>query len=554
MKHSRFLLSFLIAFTAISWAEPPEKTLYKVEMRDGTKLATDVYIPTEGGSAFPVLLERTPYNKDNFGKLAENFNKDGIVVVGQDVRGRHASEGHARPFVDDGWGEHQDGYDTVEWIRAQPWSNGKIATHGGSANGITQIQLAGAAPEGIVGQYIVVAPVSEYHNTFYQGGVFREALAAGWLKAAQWPDDNLGEVRSHPTYDEYWEVQNLEERANRVNWTTVHVAGWYDIFQQGSIDAFTTIQKRGGKIGRRNVYLLLGPWTHGVNNLKVGEVTFPDNGKTPDDWPGSGEWIRHWLLDQPLEKTPPPVLYYTMGELPDEGAPGNEWHCAESWPPSAKETKFFLSEDGALGRKKPKKSSLSYVYDPANPVPTTGGANLMVPAGMFDQRDFLADKKKDIRINSEERDDVLVFTTEPLTEPMEVTGRITAVLHVSTSATDTDFTAKLTDVYPDGRSMLITDGIRRLGFRDSDDDSNFKLAKPGKTYRLEVDLWSTSMVFNKGHRIRLAISSSNFPRFATNPNTGDLDWQSTTKKTADQTVFVGGRKASYLILPIVKSE
>lgn len=535
----------------IVWSDEPTPTTYQVVMRDGTPLATDVYLPEQGEGPYPVLLERTPYDKSNL-KGAANNTQRGIAVVIQDVRGRYASAGHPRPFEDDGWGEHQDGLDTVEWIRSQPWCNGKIATQGASAGGITQIQLAGTAPKGLVGQIIIVAPLSGYHGTFYQNGVFRKSLVEGWLIGAKWHPDNLAEIRSHPTYDAYWQVQNLGERISTVNWSVVLIAGWYDIFQQGSLDAFSAIQETSGPEARKNVHLLMGPWTHGVGGLKVGEFEFPENAKIPSEWPGNEAWIDHWLLGEPLESTPPPVLYYTMGELPAGNAPGNEWRSAESWPPESTPTRYYLSSEEKLTREIPNASELSFTYDPFNPVPTAGGANLLLPAGSFDQTNYLTDKEKNTRINVEHRDDVLIFTSEPLDRPMEITGRIRAILHVSSSAPDTDFTAKFTDVYPDGRSMLIVDGIQRIGFRNG--LTQYEPGTPNEVHQLEVDLWSTSLILNKGHRFRLAVSSSNAPRFEPNPNTGIFDWKHVEKRPAKQTVFVGGDRASYLLLPVVSAQ
>ena len=510
-------------------------TTHMVEMRDGTKLATDVYLPKEGNGPWPVLMERTPYKKENLAGHAP-LTEQGIAFVVQDVRGRHSSDGRARPFADDAWGKNKDGYDTVEWVRAQKWSDGKIATTGGSAGGITQIMLATTGPEGIVGQYVVVAPVSNYSGVFYQGGCFRKSLAAGWLKAAQWPPDNLPEIRYYGTYSDYWAVQNLGERVENVDWPVVLVAGWYDIFQQGSIDAFTQIQQRASQTGRDNVHLIMGPWPHGIGMTKYGEVEFPESGKVPDDYPKMHDWVAQWLLGKPLPKRPAPVTYYTMGELPGDDAPGNEWRSADTWPVPATFANLYLAEREKLDLDVPRASTRTYNYDPNDPVPSLGGPNLLIPTGPFDQRPI------------ESRKDVLLFTTPPLKRPMEVTGRMTAVLYVSTTAKDTDFTAKLTDVYPDGRSMLITDGIQRLSLRLSQSDPTY--AESGKVYCVTVDLWSTSYIFNKGHRIRLAVSSSNEPRFEANPNTGH-DWTSGEKVVAGQTVHLGGKRASHMTLPVV---
>jgi putative CocE/NonD family hydrolase len=335
----------------------------------------------------------------------------------------------------------------------------------------------------------------------------------------------------------------LNERADKVNWPVVIFCCWYDFSLQSTVDLYTAIRNQDGNNARDNVFMMIGPYYHmnfGLwKDLSVGQLIFPENARFPEaQWGDFLPWIDHWLLGEPLEPKPPRVLYYVMGELPAGNGPGNEWRAADDWPPPSNPTRWFLTVDNALQTELPEQEGrLIYTYDPENPVPTLGGGLIFGEAGSYDQREI------------EDREDVLVFSTAPVEEPIEVTGRITAVVYVSTSAKDTDFTAKLTDVYPDGRSMLICDSIRRLSLRD--DLSQPKEIVPGEKYRMEIDLSSTSIVFNKGHRIRLAISSSNSPRFEPNSNTGNPDWTSMEKVVAEQTVYIGGDQASHLLLPIV---
>lgn len=535
------ILLFLVPFF-IS-AQTPE--LHHVEMRDGVHLATDVYLPDSGEGPWPVVFARTPYGRKHSGtKLYPETRtallQNGIAIVMQELRGFYESEGEAQPFVTDGWGELQDGYDTVEWILKQEWCNGKIAGTGSSAAGSTQILLAGTGPKGIAGQLIYQAPISQY-DVSYPGGVFRKKLLEEWVKFINLPE-LLDRTRSHPYYDKSWQIQNLAERVDRVNWPVAIFASWYDVFIQDCIDLYTEIRQRGGPNARDNVFLLIGPYYHMNFDLRngplVGELEFPAIARVPRDlWPEDMQWWKHWLLNEPLKPVPPRVLYYVMGELPAGNGPGNEWRTASNWPPPAEMALYFLTSDSSLETVLPEQQGeFSYNYDPQNPVPTIGGNNIYLEAGPYDQRDV------------EDRDDVLLFTSEILTEPLEVVGRITAVLHVSTSAKDTDFTAKLTDVCPDGRSMLVCDGIRRLSLREGFTEP--KEVTPGEKYIMEIDLGSTGIVFNKGHRIRLAVSGSNSPCFEPNPNTGSSDWASTAKVVAEQTVYVGGEYASHLILPV----
>lgn len=533
LRARRFALLLLVA---VAWAclLPPvvAQQAARVEtcavpMRDGVHLATDVRLPA-GDGPWPVVLLRTPY-----GRKMKVGGLDEYAIVTQDVRGRFDSEGHALAFFDDGWGEHQDGLDTVKWILAQPWCNGKIGTSGGSALGITQNLLAGADPPGVLCQHILVAAGSIYHDAAYPGGAFCESLLAGWLKETKWPEDNLKLMLAHPFYDELWQqvdsIARIRER--HVNIPAVHVGGWFDIFTQGTIDSFVSRSEVAP-----NQWLVMGPWPHGIKR-EVGELVFPPNAvEVPKPASDVKIWFDFWLEAQDSGvRQIPRVQYYVMGACGEEGAPGNEWRTAEAWPIPATATEFFLGPDNRL---LPEASgaggSLSYEYDPAKPVPTRGGGNLNLPAGPMDQREL------------EKRSDVLVFSTPPLEQPVEVTGRVTVRLWASSSARDTLFTAKLCDVYPDGRSMLLCDGALRAACRES--LSNPAPLEPGKIYQFNIDLGSTSIIFNKGHRIRVDISSSNAPRFAVHPNV----WGEGAPQVAHQTIYCRGEHKSAVILPVVE--
>jgi putative CocE/NonD family hydrolase len=480
-----------------------------------------------------VVLERTPFNRQNI--QGDRFVRLGIFLVTQDTRGRGASEGKARLFLDDAWGRNSDGADTVAWIRRQPWCNGKIATTGLPP---PQLLLAGAGPEGIVGQYAGVAPISLYHHAFYQNGVFRKGWE-GWLRDA-WPPEVLPLFRQHASYDDFWHGFDLRTRLGKVRWPMVHVAGWFDLFSQGSLDAFTELQARGGPGARGRQHLIAGPWEHfGLFKRQAGELTFPENAAGPPGAPDELQWLSFWLKGEPeTVRNEHAVRYYVMGDVTDPQAPGNVWRAAERWPPSSHPLRLYFTPNGALTTKRATTAATcEYDYDPTDPVPTIGGQEAFVPAGPRDQ------------CSVEGRADVLVFTTAPLDEPLEVTGRIRVRLYAATSTRDTDFTAKLCDVYPDGRSMLVTDGVVRARYRQT-------LARaapitPGRAYAYDIDLWSTSLIFNRGHRIRVAISSSNSPRFEPNPSTWPPD-VGAMPAVAHQTVYVGGSRASHIVLPVIR--
>jgi len=399
-----FCMISLFCSNSSGWtAITPDMQNVMVPMRDGTRLATDIYLPDGDGNAWSVVLGRTPYGKTNLESgsimLPENaiqqMNLDGIAVVIQDVRGRYNSEGTTIPFISDGWGEDQDGFDTQQWVSNQIWCNGQIATIGASAGGLTQIFLAGTGPQSLCGQWIGLAPCSAYHSFAYIGGSFRKELVDGWLTSSQWPiEPNLKLIREHFTYDPYWQPQNLSEegRAEKVNWPVVIAAGWYDLFLDSSLDLYQRILERGQTTARNNVHLIIGPYTHtAFGQAEQGELTYPNSGLPYDTLlPTEQNWLYHWLLDTPLNPSPPRVVYYVMGESPDNGAPGNEWRSATKWPPQSTEKTFFLTLDNRLSVFPVSSTGeYHYQYDPANAVPTLGGQNFMfplnAPSGPFDQ-------------------------------------------------------------------------------------------------------------------------------------------------------------------------
>lgn len=505
-----------------------------VPMSDGIELAATVYRPKENGP-FPVIVARTPYNKDGMKNEAQRFCRNGYAYVAQDLRGRFKSRGnHAIIFHNDGWNNPHDGHDMLAWIAQQPWCNGKIGSTGGSALGITQNMAAPGAPAALKAQHVVVAFSDMYHQGAYQGGAFRKGLLENWLIGTGMVEGNLKTFVAHPQYDEFWSELNPEKQAERVNAPAVFFGGWYDIFLQGTINSFMAIQSRGGPEAKGRCRLVIAPIGHGT----MTELNYPDSAGRMPHCTDNLAWFDAILKGKnngiANEK---PVQYYVMGDPTDKAAPGNVWRSADSWPPPTVNTAYYLHPTGQVSTSIPTESeSRSYQYDPAKPVPTIGGAELGANIGPRDQRSI------------EARPDVLVFTSEVLEQPLEVTGRIGARLFVSSDCPDTDFTVKLTDVYPDGRSMLVTDGIRRARFRESFDRE--KLLEPGQIVEIGVDLWSTSLVFNKGHRLRIAISSSNAPRFDPNPNTGHAFRADHEQRVATNTVHFSKVHPSQIVLPI----
>jgi uncharacterized protein len=535
----------------ITLSSPVGRTLHEqVAMRDGIKLATDVYLPQSDGP-WPVMLLRTPYNKDGLAEYAAQGIAMGFAWVVQDMRGRYRSAGANLPFIADGWGAQQDGYDTCQWLTQQDWCDGNIGTLGNSALGITQNLTAPTQPPGLRCQYITVATTSLYDQAAYQGGALRQSQVDGWLTDSKFDPQALELYRGHPDYDEFWRQFDISTVVGQITAPAIHEGGWFDTFSQGTIDGYVLRQHLGGKGARgdpRNRLdgagargqqrLIMGPWTHSTGVCEVGEVTFPANAAgSPGNW--RDRWFAYWLQGQDTGLlAEPPVLYYTMGALGEDGAPGNEWCTAADWPVPCTQTPVYLAADDALAWQAPAAGSAEYASDPADPVPTKGGRNLVLAAGVMDQREV------------EAREDVLIFTTPPLEHPLNVTGRVKCVLYLSSDAVDTDAAVRLCDVYPDGRSLLIADGILRLGHRN--DMTRREPLTPDQVYAVEVDLWSTSLIFNTGHCLRLSVSGSNFPRWDLNPGTGVVWTDGCEYVVQHDTLHYGGAYASALILPVVQ--
>ncbi|MBI5387055.1 MAG: CocE/NonD family hydrolase [Verrucomicrobia bacterium] len=571
---SRVVRTTLLAFLASStWivaqqASPELPFTFQknvmVPMRDGTQLAANIFLPKDGGP-FPVILMRTPYGKmdEKFGE-ARRYCPAGYAMVVQDCRGRGSSQGTWEPFRYDS----DDGFDTQEWVGIQPWCNGHIGTSGGSYVGWTQWSAAPRGSRFLTCMVPGVPFTNPYREITYLGGAFQLSLAFGWgmgvgglkiepakLKEAfsylplkSW--DEQGDKRvffmrdwvAHPTYDDYWRARTIDDHFERVTVPALNVGGWYDIFSQPTLDHVAAVRHSStNRLARRNQFVVMGPWGHGIGGQKLGELDFGAGAKL-DLGKLQFEWFEYWLKGKETGVQDwPHVRLFVMGE--------NVWRNEHEWPLARTQfTPWYLrgagkantrSGDGALSPKEPETEPADkFTYDPASPVPTKGGNNLTgPPIGPFDQSTV------------EERADVLVYTSSPLEKAVEVTGPVKVILHAASSARDTDFTAKLVDVHPDGKAYLLCDGIRRARYRESFTAPT--LIEPGKTYRYEIDLWVTSNLFKPGHRIRVEISSSNFPRFDRNPNTGHDFGADAELVKAEQTILHDREHPSHIVLPII---
>lgn len=511
-------------------------------MRDTIQLATDVHIPRDINNSLPIVLIRTPYNKNNIGSFIQTYTQRGYIVVIQDTRGFHGSEGEKGfPFSF----AQVDGHDTLSWLEKQPWSNKKVGTWGGSALGITQYLMAPNAPESLKCQLPIVGSPDLY-NVIFKGGQLRRELIIPWMEGNGYSEEAIMHVILNEKLSEIWDPMRIQENYEQVNTASMHFGGWYDIFSQGTIDAFLGYQYKGGDLAQGNAKLVMGPWLHGnFYGGPTGEMEFPNQDAaivTNIADAVFDKWLRG---DSTLWDHYPTILFYLMSSVEyNPSNVANRWYRAEGWPISVNTTDLYLSLDegsepyGLLGTPNdPVYNSVEWEWNPENPIVTIGGNNLVIAAGIYDQAAI------------ENRSDIIIFETPELSEALTVVGQINITLYVSSNCTDTDITVKLTDVYPDGRSMLVTDTILRV--RNRNTLSDWEFMEPDTIYGITIPLESTAYLFNVEHQIRLIISSSNYPRFETNPNTGDPLWQNNTYFVAKNKVYCNTTHPSLISLPTV---
>jgi putative CocE/NonD family hydrolase len=448
-----------------------------------------------------------------------------------------------RPFADEGWGEHADGADTVRWILEQPWCNGKVGTYGGSAPGLTSALLSPATAK-LSCQIIQEACGNFPKYLTHQGGVFRKSLIEGWLKLGVQSPEYAAVWKAEPPSSPYWRFYDADAVADKITSPGLHVGGWWDIFASGTVDLFLRRQYEGGEGARGNQKLVMRPAAHGPWGKQ--DLKFPKNFDEFRVTPYRKRFAEYWLCgaDNGM-KDEPAVHYYTIGDDGDFSGPGWDWRTADTWPPFPEErTAYYVHADGRLSPDTPPEEAapVTFAFDPDNPVPTLGGQNLVIAYGPYDQRPVSS------------RPDVLTFVSSPVDAPLETTGRFSVRLYVSSDAPDTDFTAKLVDVYPDGdeREILMLDNIARAKYRNGYD----KPAPPltaGDVIELETDLGHISWIFNTNHRIGLQISSSNYPRFEVNPNNGqELASPEIPSRIAHNSLFMSRSRPSAVLLPIRK--
>jgi hypothetical protein len=542
---------------------PPAQYRVRIERRvtmrtsDGTELAADVFHPV-GLAKTPTILVRLPYSKTLYNHMAESvvgtfWAERGYTAILQGTRGRYESGGVYYPLKY----ERQDGIDTLRWLKNQSWFDGKFAMWGGSYFGYTQWAVSDQFDPSPSAMMISIAS-SNFHDMLYPGGAFSLESALYWAVESRGrydiePRDSdlrrgydgfplleadnraAGEIGffddwvNHPTRDSYWQSIDGNDRAARVRCPVFMMAGWSDPFLPAQLRDYAEIMRNASPQVAAQSHLVIGPWSH-ARSVKLPDGTTSENYRLASLAP-SIPWFDQ-IFDRVGAHSFPPVRIFVMGT--------NEWRDEKEWP--LKRTRFTsyylhssgtangLSGNGAMTTDPPRGNEPAdcFTFDPSKPVPTSGGAMIGPHAGYMKQNE------------TELRLDVLVYSTTPLEHQVEVTGPVQAVLYVSTDAPSTDFTAKLVDVHPDGTAYNLSDGIIRRSYD-----------RTGHVQRIEIELWPTSMVFMRGHRIRLEISSSNFPRYDRNPNTGRDIATETHPRIAAQSVYHSGGAMSQIILPII---
>ena len=542
----------------------------KVPARDGVNLSTDIYLPN-GEGQFPTVLIRTPYDNNNNIEKARRLADQGFACVIQDVRGRYDSDGEYYPFVNEG----PDGFDTQEWIGSQAWCNGRIGMSGGSYLGITQWSSAWHGSSHLACTAPRVAPSEYWESPTYTQGAFQLGVMMTWglrinartaqsiefynwnelfrtlplidgAKAAGRDVQFWKDWIAHVSYDDFWQENSNEDKWHQVKAPALNMGGWYDLYSKATFVNFNGLRLNGGSEEAKQSQLICGPWPHTLSQSRqTGDVDFGE-GSLYDLETLELRWFDYWLngIDNGITKEAP-LRLFIMGV--------NEWHDEWEWPLARTDwQKWYLHSggkansllgDGALSAEVPTDDETAdeFLYDPNHPVQTLGGANCcsphIVPWGPYDQRPV------------EMRSDVICYTSEPLENDLEVTGPIKLVLYAATDGMDTDWTGKLVDVHPDGYAMNLCDGIIRARYRE--DIRNPKLLEAGKVYEYEIDLWVIGNVFKKGHRVRVEISSSNFPRFDRNPNTGHEFGTDAELRAAQQQVHHSKAYPSHIVLPVI---
>ena len=543
------VFTFVLFFNLVGNCQEPLANGVRYEhlmipMRDGIHLSAHAFIP-EGNGPWPVLYEQRYADASSRGhqEAFADIAHYGYVVVCGNFRGSQKSEGIWIGYRSLGLGRHKDSYDAIEWLAKQSWSTGRVGTFGSSQAGYAQNFAAVSRPPSLVAQYMIDTGLSLYQEGYRIGGTTRPERFRGMDRVCRIPEHNQQLMREwfeHPTYDRYWKAEDTSRHFRKMNVPCMTIGSWYDFMNQGSIASYIGRQHHGGPDSRCNQKLLIGPWLHGRFNKgnKVGELTYPENAGL-DLVKHMTTWFDYYLKrrDNGVDQWPV-VDYYVMGATGEQGAPGNVWRQAKDWPKTENTERepLFLAGGGKLQWRLPDESAegiTEYVSDPRNPAEIPGTSF----PGARDARAF------------EQQDNVLVFDTPVLKTPVELTGEITANLYVKSTAPDTDFIVRVSDVYPDGRSILIVDYIRRARYRDGFDKQRF--LKQGMVHEVQFHVGHLSQVFNTGHKIRVTVASTGAPLYEPNPQNGKPETIAFPEdaRSAVKTIYHSERYASHLLVP-----
>lgn len=554
--------------------------------RDGTLLRADIYRPARGGP-FPALLIRTPYGEPAI-RTAPVLPalEAGFAVVLQYCRGTGTSDGDFTPFEN----EADDGVDVITWCARQDWCDGRVGMWGSSYVGMVQFAAAVQAPPALKCLVPIVTPADYYGGLAYRQGAFQLGQLLGWytMKSAQTVGYRAGAGEDvtadgpalikhaaslarayrhlparempavsrilpawqrwldHESRDEYWRELSYVARRGRITTPALHVGGWFDLFLGGTLDNYRTLRLHAAtEHARRHQALIVGPWTHSDQTGLAGELHFGALASAQAIGLEQLQvgFLRTFVNDQERERGSLRVKLFVMGD--------NVWRDEDDWPLARTQwMRWYLHPGGTLSTADPEADAGAsrFTHDPADPVPTVGGPVLM-PPGPDGDVSWLGGTRDQRGV--EARPDVLSFTSDVLADDLEVTGPLTVTLHAATSAADTDFTAKLVDVWPDGRAMGVADGIVRARYRDGTGQPT--PVTPGQVNRYSIDLIGTSQVFNAGHRVRVDVASSNFPCFDRNPGNGAAAATATEADfvVAEQTIRHDAGHPSYIMLPVI---
>ena len=510
-----------------------------IPLRDGAFLASDIYLPKASGK-YPAILIITPYNRKLMGAALPDpksrgdifFDRNVYTIVVVDWRGFFGSKGSKSRTAKPG----EDGYDTVEWIAKQPWSNGKVGMWGPSALGKIQLYTSIENPPHLVCGVPIVCQLGYSYGQFFHGGVLKKA----YIDTVESVGFNLRRVKAHPVKDSFWKAVEAHKQTSRINIPLLLISGWYDLYTEGIFATFNEIQSHGGPKAREAIRVLMGPWNHSnTGKLKQGDLEFPK--AKGYDVKMASQFFDYWLRDKKDNGwgKVPVVQYYQFGS--------EQWMGAERWPiKGSKDIVYYLLNDGKLASSISSKSGKDcFEYDPDDPSPTIGG---MTVSKFWDPKSRkVSSGPMDQRVVITGRNDFVKYTTENLDNDIVIKGSPHLKLYIYSDQKDTDLAVRLCDRYPDGRLILVSDGIRRVRYRNS--FSKQELMEPGKVYEVPVRLSMSAYTFKKGHQICIIVSSSNYPRFDVNPNIDRRRLIGPKTLVAHNCVMHGQEYPSLMILP-----